>query len=27
MLPDVPFRNIKAMYDAGLEFGNYPISL
>jgi uroporphyrinogen decarboxylase len=27
MLPDVPFRNIKAMYDAGLEFGNYPIKL
>lgn len=27
MLPDVPFRNIKAMYDAGLEFGTYPIKL
>ena len=27
MLPDISFRNIKAMYDAGLEFGRYPIGL
>lgn len=27
MLPDIPFRNIKAMYDAGEEFGYYPIRL
>ncbi len=26
MLPDIPFRNIKAMYDAGDEFGYYPIN-
>jgi uroporphyrinogen decarboxylase len=27
MLPDIPFRNIKAMYEAGREYGRYPISL
>jgi uroporphyrinogen decarboxylase len=27
MLPDIPFRNIKAMYEAGREFGDYPIKL
>ena len=27
MLPDIPFRNIRAMYDAGEEFGYYPITL
>jgi uroporphyrinogen decarboxylase len=27
MLPDIPFRNIKAMYDAGNEFGYYPLNL
>ena len=27
MLPDVPFRNIKAMYEAGREHGKYPINL
>jgi len=27
MLPDIPFRNIKAMYDAGDEFGYYPLNL
>jgi len=26
MLPDIPFRNIKAMYEAGEEFGYYPIN-
>lgn len=27
MLPDVSFRNIKAMYEAGREYGKYPINL
>ena len=27
MLPDIPFLNIKAMYDACDEFGYYPINL
>lgn len=27
MLPDIPFRNIKAMYEAGREYGKYPINL
>ena len=27
MLPDIQFRNIKAMYEAGREYGKYPLNL